>query len=52
MYNLAYRAFDVYENIKSGWKQDRDFLGAGVAANVFDSDCLEGARSYARKKHL
>ena len=52
MYNLTYRAFDVYENIKSGWKQDRDFLGDDVAAQVFDPDCLEGARSYAQRKHL
>ena len=46
------RAFDMYETIEKGWVQDRDFLGSGIASEIFDAPCLDGARSFARRKHL
>ena len=42
----------MYETIGKGWIQDRDFLGEGIASELFDAPCLEGARSFARRKHL
>ena len=50
--HVYYRAFEIYENVKAAWKQDKEALGQGIAADIFDSTCLEGARSYARRKHL
>ena len=45
------RAFVMFETLES-WIQDKNYLGEGVAAELFDSNCLEGAMSFARKKHL
>ena len=52
IYTFSYRAFEIYDSVKAAWEQDKEFLGQGVAADIFDSSCLEGARSYARRKHL
>ena len=51
-FNFISRAFDMYETIEKGWVQDRDFLGNGIASEMFDAPCLDGARSFARRKHL
>ena len=42
----------MYESVRAGWKQDKEYLGQGIAASVFDSNCLAGAKSYAKRKHL
>ena len=51
-FHLYFRAFDMYETIEKGWVQDRDFLGNGIVSELFNAPCLDGARSFARKKHL
>ena len=51
-FHLYFRAFDMYETIEKGWVQDRDFLGNGIASELFNAPCLDGARSFARRKHL
>ena len=42
----------MFETLEKGWIQEKNFLGEGVATELFDSNCLEGAISFARKKHL